>query len=63
MAEYTIIRDDLRGYGVEVAWPGAFRSFRGFATEAEAQAWIDGQRTREADAPDGQETPGDHHTA
>ena len=42
-AEYLIVPDGLRGYGVEITWPGSFRSVRGFATKTEAQAWIDAE--------------------
>jgi hypothetical protein len=47
MADYVIILDGVSGYGVEVTWVGAFRSVRGFATEAAAQAWIDAELLRE----------------
>jgi hypothetical protein len=47
MAEYRIIVDGLRGFGV-VRWFGGFRSRRGFPTKEEAQAWIDSGRRRDA---------------
>jgi hypothetical protein len=48
MTEYTIIIDGLSGFGVEIRSVSAFRSVRGFSTEAAAQAWIDLQQRAEA---------------
>jgi hypothetical protein len=48
MTDHTIILDGLCGFGVEVRSAGAFRSVRGFSTEAAAQSWIDLQRRAEA---------------
>jgi len=47
MAEYKIVPDGLRAYGVEITWQGGFRSVRGFATKTAAQAWIDEERRRD----------------
>jgi hypothetical protein len=43
MADYVIVLDGLRGYGVEITLPGCFRSVRGFATEAAARSWIEAE--------------------
>jgi hypothetical protein len=48
MAEYKIILDGLKGFGVEVVSEGRFLSVRGFATELDAAMWIDEQRAGEA---------------
>jgi hypothetical protein len=50
MAEYTVILDGLRSFGVEVTAPDGFRSVRGFPTEAAALLWIAEQTAREANA-------------
>jgi hypothetical protein len=63
MAEYEIVPDGLRAYGVEITWRGGFRSVRGFATKTDAQAWIDEERRRDPlgldpNASDRQRRPG-----
>jgi hypothetical protein len=50
MANYKVILDGLRSFGVEVTAPDGFRSVRGFPTEAAALRWIAEQTAREADA-------------
>jgi hypothetical protein len=40
MAQYKIILDGLRAFGVEVIDRSRFLSVRGFPTEAAARAWI-----------------------
>ena len=46
-AEYLIVPDGLHGYGIEITWPGSFRSVRGFATLTAVQAWIEAELLRE----------------
>ena len=50
MAEYKIIVDGPRRYGVEVTSPDRFLSVRGFATELDAAMWIAEQKAGEAAA-------------
>lgn len=57
MADYTITVDGLRGFGVEVQSVGAFRSVRGFSTEAAAEAWIDLCRHAEENGDKGPSEP------
>jgi hypothetical protein len=49
-AEYKIIVDGPRRYGVEVTSPDRFLSVRGFATELDAAMWIAEQKAGEAAA-------------
>jgi hypothetical protein len=48
MADFKVILDGLRSFGVEVTAPDGFRSVRGFPTEAAALLWIAEQTARQA---------------
>jgi hypothetical protein len=48
MTEYRIVPDGPKGFGLEVTSPNRFRSVRGFATERDAQAWIEAQQANES---------------
>ena len=50
MADYKLILDGSRAFGVEVTAPDGFRSVRGFPTEIDALLWIAEQAARDADA-------------
>jgi hypothetical protein len=50
MADYKLILDGARGFGVEVTARDGFRSIRGFPTEVDALLWIAEQAARDADA-------------
>ena len=52
MPEFLIVPHGVRGYAVEIRWPGGFRSVSGFATEVEAQAWIVAERRRDPTGSD-----------
>ena len=50
MADYQIIPYGSTAFAVKVTFPsGHARTERGFLTEADAKAWIEGERAREAD--------------
>ncbi len=51
MAEYKIIFDGLRHFGVEVSSANGFRSVRGFVTEIAAVEWIEAHKALEALTP------------
>jgi hypothetical protein len=51
MAEYKIILDGLRNFGVEVVSPNGFKSVRGFLSEIAALAWIEAHKALEALTP------------
>ncbi len=48
MIPYRIVPDGLSAFGVELTMPGQFRSVRGFASVAEAHAWVIEQDKAEA---------------
>ena len=48
MAEYKIILDGLRHFGVEISSANGFRSVRSFLTEIAAVAWIEVHKALEA---------------
>ena len=57
MADYKVILDALRGFGVEVTTLDGFRSVRGFPTEIDALLWIAEQAARDADAAVSRDLP------
>jgi hypothetical protein len=57
MADYKVILDGLRGFGVEVTALDGFRSVRGFPTEVDALLWIAEQATLDANAAVARDLP------
>jgi hypothetical protein len=64
MSGYQIVPDGLDGFGVEITSPGRFLSVRGFATKAEAEAWIAEQQFAQTAVDNAakpfSDTPGGH---